>query len=114
MFGRNWERVDGKILAEGLHTRRLSSNGQWYTRMKYVVEYQLPGAGVERVELKETERFGAKVMKSLTRDSTAPLLVDRKSGKVRFDTDDPRINLKAQTARSKQRDDEEFEKALEG
>ena len=114
MFGRDWERVDGKVLAEALHTRRLSSNGQWYTRMKYVVEYQLPGADVQRVELKETERFGAKVMKSLTRDSTAPLLVDRKSGKVRFDTDDPRINLKAQIGRSKQRDDEEFEKALKG
>ncbi len=114
MFGRNWERVDGKVLAEGLASRRPSSDGQWYTRMKYVVEYQLPGTGAERVELKEAERFGSKVMKGLTKDATAPLLVDRKSGKVRFDTDDPRINLKAQTARGKRRDDEEFEKALKG
>lgn len=82
--------------------------------MKYVVEYQLPGAGVERVELKEAERFGVKQMKGLIKDATAPLLVDRKSGKVRFDTDDRRINLKAQNARSKRRDDEEFDKALKG
>lgn len=114
MFGRNWERVDGKVVAEGLHTRRPSSDGQWYERMKYVVEYQLPGAGVERVELKGAERFGVKTMKGLTKGATAPLLVDRKSGRVRFDTDDPRINLKAQTARNKRRDDEEFEKALKG
>ncbi len=82
--------------------------------MKYVVEYQLPGAGVERVELKEAERFGANVMKGLTKDATAPLLVDQKSGRVRFDTDDPRINLKTQAARSKRREDEEFDEVLKG
>jgi hypothetical protein len=114
MLGRNWERVDGKVLAEGIHARRPSSDGQWYTRMKYVVEYQLPGAEVERVELKEAERFGVKQMKGLTKGTVAPLLVERKSGKARFDTDDPRINLKAQTKRRKQRDDEEFKKELGG
>ncbi len=114
MLRRNWERVDGTVLAESLHTRRPSSDGQWYTRMKYVVEYQLPGGGVERVELKEPEKFGVKVMKGLTKGATAPLLVDLKSGKVRFDTDDPRVNLKAQRQRSKRRDDEEFETALKG
>ena len=114
MFGRNWERVDGKVLAEGVHRNRPSSDGQWYTRLKYVVEYELPGAGVERVELREAERFGVKQMKGLTKGMAAPLLVDRQSGKVRFDTDDPRINLKAQSRRNKQRDDEEFEKTLRG
>jgi hypothetical protein len=114
MFGRNWERVEGKVLAEGVDKNRPSSDGQWYTRLKYVVEYELSGAGVERVELKEPERFGVKQMKGLTKGMDVPLLVDRKSGKVRFDTDDPRINLKAQSKRSRQRDDEEFEKTLRG
>lgn len=114
MFGRNWERMDGKVLAESVDTHRPSSDGQWYTRMKYVVEYQTPEGTSERVELKETEKFGAKVMASLTKGSTAPLLVDQKSGKVRFDTDDPRINLKARAARGKRRDKDDFDQALKG
>jgi hypothetical protein len=116
MFGRKrgWERVDGKVLAEKIDKRRPSQEGQWYTRMKYVVEFQRPGAGVERVELVEPEKLGTKVIASLSRGSAVPLLVDPKSDKVRFDTDDPRINLKTRTRQGKQRDDDEFEKALKG
>ncbi|CAN5517727.1 hypothetical protein BH10ACT11_BH10ACT11_21440 [soil metagenome] len=105
-------RVDGKVLAEAVHKHRPSENGQTYRRMKYVIEYERPGAGSERVEILETERFGSKVMASLSRGATAPLLVDSKSGKVRFDTDDPRINLKARIGRTKRRGDDEFERAL--
>lgn len=114
MFGRVWERVDGKVLAVGLHASRPSSDGQWYQRMKYVVEYRLPGAEAQRVELKEAEKFGGKVMVSLNKGATAPLLVNRRSGKVRFDADDPRINLKSRRDGSKRRDEDEFEKALRG
>jgi hypothetical protein len=113
MFGRDWEQVDGTVLAEAVETQRLSSNGQWYTRMKYVVEYQAPDGGSERVELKETEKFGSKVMTSLTKGDAAPLLVDRKSGKVRFDTDDPRINLKTRIRNTKRSEDDEFKRAME-
>jgi hypothetical protein len=107
-------RVEGKVLAEKIHKRRPSQEGQWYTRMTYVVEFQRPGAGVERVELVEPEKLGTKVIAPLSRGSAVPLLVDPKSDKVRFDTDDPRINLKTRTRQSKQRDDDEFEKALKG
>ena len=64
------------------------------------------------IEVKETEKLGAKVMCSLTKGSTAPLLVDRRSGKVRFDTADPRINLKARRRRGRRQDEDEFQRAL--
>lgn len=114
MFGRNWEKVQGKILTEGIHKRHQSDNGQWCTRMKYVVEYERPGAGAEWVELKEPEKFGTNMMRTLTRGMTAPLLVDTKSGKVRFDTDDPQINLKAWISQSKRNDEDDPEKVLKG
>lgn len=41
-----------------------------------------------------------------------PLLVESKSGKVRFDTDDPRINLKTRIKQINRRGDDEFKRAL--
>ena len=115
MFGRGRQiRVDGTVIAEAVHKSHTTDTGAQYTRMKYVVEFERPGVGMERIELKEAEKFGSKVMTSLTRGDTAPLLVDEKSGKVRFDTDDPRINVKAWVAKTKRRGDDEFKRALEG
>jgi hypothetical protein len=115
MFGRGRQvRVDGAVVAEAVHKSHTTDTGQQYTRMKYVIEFERPGAGIERVELKETERLGSKVMRSLTTGDTAPLLVDAKSGKVRFDTDDPRINLKVRMSKVKHREDDRFKEALDG
>ncbi len=115
MFGRGRQvRVDGTVVAEAVHKSHTTDTGQQYTRMKYVVEFERPGAGIERVELKEAEKLGSKVMRSLTTGDTAPLLVDEKSGKVRFDTDDPRINLKVWMAEVKRREDGRFKGALAG
>lgn len=114
MFGLNWEHLDGKVIAAAVHKTHASGDGLWYKRMKYVVEYQLPGTPAVRVELKEPEKFGAKVISTLAAGAKAPLLFDPKSGEVRFDVDDQRINLKATMARSKRRDDDDFRKALKG
>ncbi|MCB0957181.1 MAG: hypothetical protein KDB06_12925 [Ilumatobacter sp.] len=80
--------------------------------MKYVVEYQLPGGDPVRVELKDEEKFGNRVMTQLAEGATAPLLVDPKSGKVRFDADDPRINLKARREARKREEGDAFKRAL--
>ncbi len=115
MFGRGRQvRVDGTVVAEAVHKSHTTDTGQQYTRMKYVVEFERPGAGAERLELKEAEKLGSKVMRSLTKGDTAPLLIDTKSGKVRFDTDDPRINLKVRMAKSKRRESDRFKGALAG
>ncbi|MEZ5272553.1 MAG: hypothetical protein R2694_09635 [Ilumatobacteraceae bacterium] len=112
MFGRTWERLDGTVVAAALHADRQTSEGVRYTRMKYVVEYRLPGGDPVRVELKDEEKFGNRVMTQLAEGATAPLLVDPKSGKVRFDADDPRINLKARREVRKREEGDAFKRAL--
>ena len=115
MLGRGRQvRIDGTVVAEAVHKSHTTETGQLYTRLKYVVEFERPGAGIERVELKEAEKLGGKVMRPLTKGDTAPLLVDAKSGKVRFDTNDPRINLKVWMAEVQRREDDHFEEALAG
>lgn len=112
MFGRHREAVEGKVLAEAVHKSHTSTDGIVYRRMKYVVEYHLPGEAVQRAEVLETEKLGSKVMRSLNKGETVPLLVDRRSGDVRFDVDDERINLKAWIKRTKARQDDDFRGAL--
>ena len=112
MFGRGRERVDGTVVAAAVHRSHVTGEGASYQRMKYVVEYHLPDAAPTRVEVKETERFGATVMRSLHKGEVAPLLVDRRSGKVRFDVEDPRINLEAMVSRRRRRERDEFRDAL--
>lgn len=113
VFGRQWERVEGEVLAEAVHRSHHTDDGTPYLRMKYVVGYQLAGAAPVRVELKEPERFGTKVIRSLTRGEVVPLLVDARSGKVRFDVDDPAINRKAARERARRRGDDDFRSALD-
>ncbi|MEO6628692.1 MAG: hypothetical protein ABIP03_09000 [Aquihabitans sp.] len=104
--------MEGKVLAAAVHKSHTTPEGLAYRRMKYVVECRVPGEAVQRLELKETERFGSKVMRSLNKGETVPLLVDRSSGKIRFDVDDPQINLKVWIKKVKQREDSNFKKAL--
>jgi hypothetical protein len=67
------------------------SLGPLASRHEYIVEYQLEGAEPQRVVLKE--KYGK--MNSPGNGASVPLLLDRKSGKVRWDLHDPQLNLKA-------------------
>lgn len=106
--------VDGTVIAEAVHKQHQTPEGANYTRMKYVVEYRDPSGELVRTEVLETEKFGSKAMKSLTREDAAPLLIERKSGKVKFDIDDPRIDVKARTRKAKRDDEADFQRALKG
>ena len=58
---------------------------------EYIVKYHVDGSEPQRVVLKE--KYGK--MNSPAKGASVPLLVDRKSGKVRWDLKDPKLNLKS-------------------
>jgi hypothetical protein len=116
VFGRKWEPIEGRIVAsETAHVSR-DERGHRTVQNKYVVEYSVDGAEPQRIELKQVayKLGGAMKMINPPKGSAVPLLLNRRSGKVRFDADDPRLNEKAIYEREQGKRDREFDDALKG
>jgi hypothetical protein len=79
----------------------------------YVVEYPVNG-GSQRVKLKQVASWvwGMKMINP-PEGKNVPLLRNPRSGKVRFDVKNPRINAKAINQRDKAMRDARFSKELE-
>jgi hypothetical protein len=116
VFGRRWERIEGRVIeSEIAHTSR-SERGHRTTQWRYVVEYSLDGGEPQRAEVKQVayKLGGSMKMINPPNGSKVPLLLNRRSGKVRFDADDPRINEKAVFEREKAERKRKFDDALKG
>ena len=115
MFGRNWERIEGRVIeSEIAHTSR-SERGHRTTQWRYVVEYSIDGGEPQRVKVKQAAYWtGTMKMINPPNGAKVPLLLHRRSGKVRFDADDPRINEKAVFEREEAERKRRFEDALKG
>ena len=74
-----------------------SERGHRTTQWQYVVEYSVDGGEPQRAKVKQVayKLGGAMKMINPPEGTEVPLLLNRRSGKVRFDADDPRINEKA-------------------
>ena len=103
------------MAAETAHVSR-NERGHRTVQNKYVVEYSIDGGELQRTELRQVayKLGGAMKMINPPKGSPVPLLLHRKSGKVRFDADDPRINEKAIDERDQVKRDKNFEDALNG
>ena len=114
VFGRDWESIRGRVIESAVH--RIYGGGstkpRTETRWKYVVEYEGADGAPQRVELKQEWGWLSKRMINVS--GSVPLLLDRKSGKVRFDWKNPEINWKAHLDRDEQQREAEFDKALKG
>ncbi len=88
--------------------------GQMQTKWKYVVEYRVDGGEPKRVELKQATGLLGPKMINPSKGQSVPLLLDRKSGEVRFDEDNPAINLKASYKADQAKRDADFKKKLSG
>jgi hypothetical protein len=110
MRGRDWERVRGRVIAS-----KTLRGGGTFSRRAYVVEYRVDGGPRQRVELKRVMGWGAwPKMISPLEGEKVPLLLDRASGEVRFDVDDPALSFKAARKAIKAGQDADYERALEG
>lgn len=110
-----WTPISGKVIvSEIAKVYGGGAAGSTMTRWKYVIEYSLDGGDSKRVELKQAWGLFAKKMINPSEGSRVPLLVNRRTGKVRFDVKDPAINwkvsLKADEAKGKDR----FKRELDG
>lgn len=115
MLGRHWERISGRIVASEVDkVRGGGSMGATQTSWKYVVEYTLDGGDPKRVEIKQASGLLGPTMINPSKGQRVPLLLDRKSGDVRFDDDDPAINLKASLKADQTKRDAAFKKKLSG
>jgi hypothetical protein len=92
VFGRRgeWQKIDGRILASE-HTGVGASHGVGGQK-KYVVEYSAGGT-TKRAQLRQVMGLNSFKMISPPVGSSVPLLFNKRSGKVEFDIDDPRIAL---------------------
>jgi hypothetical protein len=105
MFGRDPERITGRVIASKPGAQHGDTPGFGITRWKYVVEYTLPSGENKRVELKQAMGLDSMKMKNPPVGATVPLLLGR-LGKVGFDVEDPRIAIdpdpdKAERAKQK-------------
>lgn len=103
------------IESEVAHTSR-SERGHRTTQWQYVVEYSVDGGEPQRAKVKQVayKIGGAMKMINPPKGTTVPLLLHRRSGKVRFDADDPRINEKAIFEREAAGRARKFDDALKG
>lgn len=88
--------------------------GAAQTTWKYVVEYRADGGEPKRIELKQATGLLGPKMINPAEGQSVPLLLDRKSGEVRFDADNPAINLKASYKAEQAKRDADFKKKLSG
>ena len=115
MFGRKWERLEGRVVASEIANVSTSERGHRTTTWRYVVEYSVDGGEAQRAEVKQATYFtGTPKMINPPEGSRVPLLLHRRSGKVRFDADDPRINEKAVYEREQAGRRKRFDDALKG
>ncbi len=115
MFGRKWDRIEGRVIeSEVAHSSR-SERGHRTTQWQYVVEYSVDGEP-RRAKVKQAAYLigGAMKMINPPKGARVPLLLNRRSGKVRFDADDPRINEKAIFERESAERKRKFDDALNG
>jgi hypothetical protein len=114
MFGRKWEPITGRVVESAVY--KIYGGGdkkpRTETRWKYVVEYQDDGGEPQRVELKQ--EWGWLTKRMINVSGSVPLLLDRRSGKVRFDWKNPEINWKAHLEQSERKSESDFERALKG
>jgi len=117
MFGRgkNWTKIDGKVLASKRHSSRGSASGA-IAQMEYVVEFSQNGAA-KRVELVQVMSMNGFMMIDPQVGSEGPLLLDPGSGKVKFDFDDSLIANPARRDKineKRQAEDDAYKRALDG
>jgi hypothetical protein len=92
MFSRDLQPIKGRVIeVRRAKTFGGGSVGPLASQHEYIIEYQVEGAEPQRVVLKE--KYGK--MNSPGKGASVPLLLDRKSGKVTWDVNDPKLNLKA-------------------
>lgn len=112
MFGRwsrGWEPRSGKVLAGevvGFYGRTTG-----LSRWQWIVEYRDDDGVDRRVEAQQVGRF-IRWMVAVHQGMTVPLLVHRRSGKVRFDHKHPDINARAAMKRDDARRRGEWEHTL--
>lgn len=76
------------------------------------MEYRVDDGEPQRVELKQEWGWLSKRMINVS--GKVPLLLNRRSGKVRFEWKDPRINWKAHVEQSERKRRSDFDEALRG
>jgi hypothetical protein len=115
VFGRRWERIDGRVIESEIAHTSVSERGHRTTQWRYVVEYSVDGQR-RRAEVKQVgyKLTGTMKMINPPNGTEVPLLLHRRSGKVRFDADDPRINEKAVFERERAERKQRFDDALKG
>jgi hypothetical protein len=111
MWGRGWEPIDGRVIASKIH-RVITGDSGTQTQWEYVVEYSVDGGESQRATLKQAASWvwGMKMINPAEGHSV-PLLLNRGSGKVRFDVENPRINREAISKREKANRDAAFKQA---
>ena len=116
LFRRKWEPLEGRIVTSRTAHVSMSERGHRTVQNEYVVEYSVDGGEPQRVKLEQVayRLGGAMKMINPPDGSKVPLLLHRRSGKVRFDADDPRINEKSVFEREKAQRNRRFDDALNG
>ena len=111
MWGQGWEPIDGRVIASKIHRVTTGDSGT-QTQWEYVVEYSVDGGDPQRVMLKQAASWiwGMKMINP-SEGQSVPLLLNRRSGKVRFDAKNPRINREAIYKRDKATRDAAFKQA---
>jgi len=117
VFGKrsDWIPIEGKVLASKKHSSRGSASGA-VNQMEYVVEYTHDGEA-QRAELVQEMGLNAFKMIDPPIGTSVPLLIDARSGKVKFDVDDPRITNPMRRDKVNERNraaDEAYKRALNG
>ena len=116
MFGGSWEKIEGKVIASDVAKiiGGGSTGGAVQTKWKYVVEFTVDGEDARRAEVTQEWGVLGKRMINPQVGRTVPLLLDRRSGKVRFDWKDPRLNAAAQYEADKAKRSADFDAKLKG
>ena len=110
--GPDWTPISGKVIVREIAKVYGSGNSATSTRWKYVVEYAVDGGEPKRVELKQAWGVIGKKMISPPEGARVPLLINNRSGEVRFDVDDPAINWKAVSNADQAKDKARFNREL--
>jgi hypothetical protein len=110
MWGQSWEPIAGRIIT----SKEVRGGGSFQSR-KYVVEYTVDGGPPQRVELSRVRGWGYWPRMINPHDgSNVPLLLNRRSGKVRFDVKDPAINFRARRKAAEADENAQYDRAMKG
>jgi hypothetical protein len=110
----SWTHITGKVIASSVY-KMYGGAGQGASaaRWKYIVEICPAGEEARRVEIKQDWGLLRRKMINPMEGSRFPLLLDAKSGDVRFDVDDPAINWKASMKADAAKREREFDRNRE-